>query len=134
LKLTDAYISVSERSLESAKALLGKHFQESAMFHAYHSFESVGGAFCSSRGKVYPTKHRSKLSIFKAEVRGLGPAVEKSVAAVAIEAASVRESCLYPLSNGGGNYDAPSSRYTLADATRFTNRVKGIVARIRRSI
>lgn len=60
----EAYIEVAERALLAAEGALNKLIQEKGAFLAYHAFECTGGAFCRSRGTLYPQKHRAKINTF----------------------------------------------------------------------
>ena len=121
MDLKDAYYQVAERSVLAAATLLDDKIQEGAAFHAYHAFESAGGALCEARETRYPRSHHQKLNSFKAAAHHLGIGV--SVATVAIIVGSIRNQCLYPETDPLGSYQTPNQHITLTAARDIVKRV-----------
>jgi hypothetical protein len=124
-----AYVRVAERSLAAAQAALTSAVQEKAAFLGYHGFESIGGAFCTSRGISYPRGHGSKVNVFRNAAKF--EKFAKQVTRLAIEVASLRNRCLYPFPTGGGIVELPENVITPAQVKRLLGRVDTLVKRIK---
>jgi hypothetical protein len=123
-----AYVRVAERALAAAQAALSAAVQEKAAFLGYHGFESVGGAFCVSRGMSYPRGHAQKVNAFRNATKF--EKFGKQVTQLAIEVASLRNRCLYPFPTGAGTVELPESVITAAQVNRLVGRIESLVKRI----
>lgn len=136
MNLEDAYLQIADRSLRTSEASLAASIPESAAFHAYHAFESVGGAFCSSFGEDYPTSHQRKVNQFVAVANRstMRHRIGHNVAYVAILVGSIRNNCLYPIEVTDSDYQTPSDLIDNVDAQDLLRRVGGIVRSVQRQI
>ncbi len=136
MKLKDAYIEVTERSIDAAEATLAADRHEATAFYSYHAFESLGGAFCISLGQAYSTDHAKKINQFVAATRthtttrGIG----LTIANIAIEVFSLRNKCLYPQELVSGSSTTPSQHITKKKAEKLLRKVKGVTAKMKKQI
>lgn len=126
------YLEIAERSLDSAKLCDNAGINESCVFHAYHAFESAGGAFIDHIAQDYPMGHRAKINKFTAEARRIGS--ERQVGAVAIALNTYRNQMLYPQKNPDGTVTAPKDVVSKRDASKLRSRASGIVKLIKSNI
>lgn len=128
----DAYRSISERSVDTAEALIEKEIFENAIFHSYHAFESIGGALCHSQGLHFPRKHISKTNQFQvaANRRRIG----RGVGALAIAISSLRSESLYPYQNPDGSIESPERRFNKTTAKDLLKRVKGVKRKVENAL
>lgn len=129
----DAFIRVANRFLDAARASLAAGLREVSGFCSYHAFESIGGAVCAVRNRVYSQRsHRKKLNQFLSASNAFQ--FSHAVARVNILLASVRNNCLYPEPLPNGTMRLPEHTITDADAQLLVNRVAGIIGTIVRQI
>ena len=136
MDLKSAYTQISERSLTSADASIASGIQESATFFAYHAFESLGGALCSSVGEVYSKGHSRKINQFVAASRRgkLRVRISHDVAYVGMVLSSFRNKSLYPEELASGAVELPSDFITLSNAKDIVKRVKGVTRKVVREL
>src|SRR5882672_10504818 len=99
------YTEICDRSLLGADACLAAKVHEKTAFLAYHAFESLGGAFCTAKGLLYPKGHTKKLNVFTTASNTMPEGI--TVAQLSIELASLRNHLLYPSQNAIGGLLAP---------------------------
>jgi len=131
----DAYVQITDRTLDSSETLADKSLQETSGFYTYHAFESMGGALCSHFNRTYPRAHDSKINQFIAVSAQVDQNLRHSVSKVA----TILDSCgrnnfLYPNPRPDGNFDLPQDKLTKTDAKDMLKRVKGILKRIKKII
>ena len=131
MSLINAYKEVASRSLVAARAMLVASLQETAVFKAYHAFESIGGALSTSHGNTYPRSHSRKLNQFVTLVPNHH---RHAVSALAIQLSALRNAALYPLVQPSGDVQCPKDRWTGAQAAELVRRVNGIVRKVARSV
>ena len=124
-----AYLEIAERALSAAAGVFTKGVHEKATFLGYHAFESIGGAFCRSRGIAYPLGHKSKISRFAHEARHERYAIQ--VAKLAISYGSLRNMVLYPAVLAGGTVQVPKNVISDAQARRLIGRTDSLVKRVK---
>lgn len=136
MDLKDAYAEIARRSLDSADANISASIQESATFFAYHAFESLGGALCSSIGEMYSMEHAKKINQFiAASKRGkLRLKIARDVAYVGMVISSIRNKCLYPEELASGGVRLPSDFITLSNAQDLVKRVRGVARKVDREL
>lgn len=131
MSIDKAYLEIAERALLAADGAQNNSVHEKATFMGYHAFESIGGAFCTNRGKSYPRAHTSKINVFVNEVRHESYAVH--VAQLAISYSSLRNAVLYP-SVIHGHVTEPKNVITNTQAGRLIGRTKSLVNKIKTTI
>ena len=125
-----AYLEITERSLEAAEAALAASIQEKAAFLSYHAFESLGGAWVTSRGNNYPRGHAAKLLSF---ANSVPQRHRHSVGRLVIALSSLRNLMLYPdLSTG--SVVRPQAQISISAARDQIKRVRGLLNKMRKSI
>jgi HEPN domain-containing protein len=136
MNLKDGYLEVAERSLQSADANLLANMQESVAFYSYHTFESLGGALCSSVGVIYPKGHASKINQFKSTANngGLKDKIGRDVAVLATLVSSIRNKCLYPEELADGSVTLPKDYIDINDAKDMLRRIKGLHKKVKKQL
>src|ERR1700736_1618809 len=134
MKAPAAFMEVAERSADSAELANTNSFPEVGAFLAYHSFESIGGAWCTHLGRTAlqfgKLKHFDKLTAFVKEARGF--AFEHHASALAIKVGSQRNDFLYPKSDGAGGHITPRMIRNPSEVTRIIAEVRGLFRRVKR--
>ena len=126
MSLKDAYIRIADRSLQAGKALRTSALHESAMFHAYHAFESIGAAFAAHFNiDVRNRSHSAKLKEFSRLAKRTP--IARQVAVVALIVKAVRNTCLYPVERTAGTCESPDQIISAAGAKDALKRVGGVV-------
>lgn len=128
--MKDAYIEIAQRAGAAAEATSVPAYREFAVFLAYHSFESVGGALVESYGQFYPRVHPKKMNVF---VATSPPQVKRQVQAVATVVSSLRDRMLYPEQTAEGVV-RPKDRMKDSDVADICRRVRGVVAMVEKLI
>lgn len=132
MNLQSSFMRIAERSLLAAQAALLHTVQEKAGFLGYHSFESIGGAYCSAKGIAYhPASHPQKLHRFKNSCRC--ERFAKKVAQLSAELISLRSRLLYPRVVNAGLIQIPETVITPAQAKHLLGRIEALrkeVARV----
>lgn len=131
MKLKDAYLEIVQRSIEAAEVTLSASLQEAASFHAYHAFESLGGALCASLGEEYSMEHTKKINQFVAIAnRGMfRQHIGHGVSNVAMIISSIRNKCLYP-QESNDEVISPNQFIDDTDVSDLLKRVKGICNKV----
>ena len=122
--MKDQYKEICDRSLSSADACFGVKTHEQSAFMGYHAYESLGGAYCSSRHIHVPSSHTRKLNAFLAALRGRPEA--HTVAQMNMQLSSLRNMLLYPSINSRGAMQSPKEVITEAQARTLVKRVRGL--------
>lgn len=131
-ELKNAYLEEAERSLSASTSLEKAHIQEKVCFLTYHAFESLGGAYASSRGQTYPPSHVRKLNQFAASVTGRS--YRWAVANLTIKLASVRNSMLYPTILANGDVVGSKDRISMSHASNLRKRVAGLFRKMKKDL
>jgi len=129
--MKDAYLEIADRSLDVAKLCSEAGINESCVFHAYHAFESVGGAFIEHIGQHYPEGHKARVNMFTSEARRINS--ERCVGAVAMALTAYRNQMLYPKKNADGTITVPKNVISKHDAFRLRARAAHIVRLIHKN-
>ncbi len=127
MSLYRAYFEVAERALLAADGAQNNAVHEKASFMGYHAFESVGGAFCTKRGKSYPRDHAKKIRMFVQQTKREPYA--RHVVHLAIAYGSLRNAVLYP-SLLHGRVTEPKSVISNTQAKRLIGVTKSLVGKI----
>jgi hypothetical protein len=131
MELKDAYVEISNRALLTAETNLVAGISEAAGFYAYHAFESMGGALCTSVGEDYSFSHTKKIHQFIAvsKRRGLRNKIGHQVLGVAGMLAD-RNQLLYPQQQIDNQVKLPSQVLSQTEAKSLLKRVKGICKKV----
>lgn len=119
MELKDAYVQISNRALLTAETSPAAGISEAVGFYAYHAFESMGGALCTSVGEDYSFSHTKKIHQFIAisNRRGLHNKIGVEIVLVA-GLLPDRNQCLYPQQNP----QQTDSQVTLPMSSSWSNR------------
>lgn len=131
MSLVEAYIEVAERSLIASDGAHDNSIHEKATFMGYHAFESIGGAFCTNRGRSYPLSHKRKINMFVHESRHERYA--QHIAQLAISYGSLRNAVLYP-AELHGQITEPKNVISDPQSKRLVGRTKTLLARVKRAL
>lgn len=131
MSVDKAYLEIAERALLAADGAQSNAVHEKATFMGYHAFESIGGAFCTNRGKSYPLAHASKITMFVHEAMHESYAVH--VAQLATSYRFLRNAVLYP-SVLHGHVTEPKNVITNTQAIRLVGRTKSLVKKVKATI
>jgi len=133
MDLKSSYLVIVDRSIKGADSDIQSSLHEHAAFHAYHAFESLGGAFCASVNASYPRgSHKKKLNKFVKEARRYRNSFHYEIARLAIILASTRNETLYPRESLSQSYISPRDSIDIISAARLVKSVKGVCNRVQR--
>lgn len=115
----------------AAEALFIAGFHEAAGFYAYHAFESMGGALCTSVGENYSMDHTHKINQFVGVAkRGvLRDRIGRGVSEVAALIMGIRNQLLYPR-QVDDEVTLPTQVLSQEEARGLLKRVKGICKKV----
>jgi len=135
MRKDEAYLRIAQRYLESCEMHIQHNIniQEVIGFKAYHSFESIGGAFCSHFGHNVPRSHDRKLNAFVATSNHNPQVNFRAIATLAMTLSSMRNKYLYP-DDLGSTYEVPENQISMTHAANLVRRIRGIIRQIERLI
>jgi HEPN domain-containing protein len=135
MELKNAYVKVSRRAILAAEAMLRAGLPEATGFHAYHAFESMGGALCTSVGEDYSMGHAHKINQFTgvANRRGLRNKIGTGVLEVAMSLTAFRNQLLYPQLMEG-KVILPEEVISQKEAETLLKRVRGICKKVEKCV
>jgi hypothetical protein len=126
------YEQIADRYLD-AGGHLQDNIHEASLFASYHSFESIACAWLRHIGQqAHPLPHPEKIRRFILNSRNYR--FNRQAATIGGVLQAMRNTFLYPTSDGRGGYQSPENKYSNANARQLLRDVGRVVGLVKREL